>query len=110
MQASWSTAITGCEVSRPRPDPRGSAVASRDTPYRSAGSSSMLSPVVVCFGSASRGGWSVISGSVRVARQRRSSSLVVRTAMPSSQGRTQAAVKTRAPVSTTHIRHTPTGS
>ena len=34
----------------------------------------------------------------------------VETVIPSSHGRTQAAAKARPPTSTTHIRHTPTGS
>ena len=45
-----------------------------------------------------------------VARLRSSSGLEVVTSMPSSHGRTHAAAKTRPPVSTTHIRQTPTGS
>ena len=66
--------------------------------------------MVVCFGSSARGGWSATSSSVSVARLRSSSGVAVLTSMPSSHGRTHAAANTRPPVSTTHIRHTPTGS
>ena len=66
--------------------------------------------MVVCFGSSARGGWSEIRSSVSVARLRSSSGVEVLTVMPSSHGRTHEAAKTRPPVSTTHIRHTPTGS
>ncbi len=110
MQASWSTSMTGLDESVPRPDPHGSSVVSRATPKPSASSSSRLSRVVVSLGSSARGGWSVISSSVSTARLRSTSSVAVLTSMPSSHGRTQAAAKTRPPVSTTHIRQTPTGS
>ena len=43
------------------------------------------------------------------ARLRSISGVAVRTAMPFSQARTQAAANAGAPTSTTHIRHTPTG-
>ena len=66
--------------------------------------------MVVCFGSSARGGWSTISSSVSMARLRSSSGVEVVTSMPSSHGRTQAAANTRPPMSTTHIRQTPTGS
>src|SRR6201985_2207229 len=45
-----------------------------------------------------------------MARLRSTSGVSVLTVMPFSQARTQAAAKTGVPVSTTHIRHTPTGS
>ncbi len=45
-----------------------------------------------------------------IARLRSTSGVSVLTVMPFSQARTQAAANTGAPVSTTHIRHTPTGS
>ena len=66
--------------------------------------------MVVCFGSSARAGWSAISSSVSTARLRSISSVAVLTSMSSSHGRTQAAANTRPPVSTTHIRQTPTGS
>ena len=110
MQASWSTSMTGLDESVPRPDPHGSSVVSRATPKPSARSSSRLSRVVVSLRSSARGGWSDISSSVSVARLRSSSGVEVVTSIPSSHGRTQAAAKTRPPVSTTHIRQTPTGS
>ena len=110
MQASWSTAMTGLDESVPRPEPHGSSVVSRATPKPSASSSSRLSPVVVSLG---------VLGARRLVghqqlgqrgRLRSSSGVAVLTSMPSSHGRTQAAAKTRPPVSTTHIRQTPTGS
>jgi len=54
-------------------------------------------------------GWSAINSSTSVRRARCTFSEFVFTTMPASTGRTQDAVKTRAPTSTTHIRHTPTG-
>ncbi len=45
-----------------------------------------------------------------MARLRSTSGVSVLTVMPFSQARTQAAANAGAPVSTTHIRHTPTGS
>ena len=110
MQASWLTSMTGFDESWPRPEPHGRSVVSRATSNPSASSSSRLSPVVVCFGSSARGGWSAMSSSVSTARLRSISSVSVLTVMPSSHGRTQAAANTRPPVSTTHMRHTPTGS
>ena len=110
MQASWSTSMTGLDESVPRPEPHGSSVVSRATSKPSARSSSRLSPVVVCFG--------VLRARRLVGDQQLGQGgpaaldLVgaVLTSMPSSHGRTQAAANTRPPVSTTHIRQTPTGS
>jgi hypothetical protein len=69
-----------------------------------------LSPVVVSFGSSSTGGWSAMSSSVSTARCFSTFAPPVVTSMPSSQGRTQAAARTRPPTSTAHMRQTPTGS
>ena len=69
-----------------------------------------MSPVVVCLGSASRGGWSDSSSLVSMARLRSTSGVAVFTSIPLSQARTQDAANAGAPVSTTHIRQTPTGS
>src|SRR5918999_1977846 len=108
MQASWLTAITGLEKSSPRPRPRGRS--SWLTPYRCTRTSSSLSAVVVSLGSSSGGGWSTSSSRVSMARWRSTESVFVLTSMPSSHGRTQAGASTRAPMSTTQTRHTPTGS
>src|SRR5215469_12340101 len=109
MHASWSTAITGLDRSTPRPEPQGSP-SSPLTWYLSASASSSLSCVVVCLGSRSRGGWSDMSSLVSIARLRSSSGVSVLTCMPFSQARTHDAANAGAPTSTTHIRHTPTGS
>jgi len=90
MQASWSTAMTGFELSVPRPVDSGSRP-SRVTRYRCARASSSLSPVVVCLGSRLAGGWSASSSSVSVARLRSTSGVAVLTSIPSSQDRTHAA-------------------
>src|SRR5215469_7303565 len=101
--------MTGLELSTPRPEPHGRPL-SLLTPYLSARASSSLSPVLVCLGSASRGGWSDSSSLVSMARLLSSSGVSVLTCMPLSQARTQDAANAGAPVSTTHIRQTPTGS
>jgi hypothetical protein len=54
-------------------------------------------------------GWSAISSSIKVRRAERTLSELVETFIPSSAGRTQLAVRTRPPASTTHTRHTPAG-
>src|SRR5579863_4470873 len=102
--------MTGLDKSTPRPEPQGKPVLSRVTPYLSASASNSLSPVVICLGSRSRGGWSETSSLVSVARLRSSSGVLVLTVMPFSQARTQDAANAGAPTSTTHMRHTPTGS
>ena len=66
--------------------------------------------MVVCLRSCSGAGWSAINISVSTSRLRCTSGVAVCTSMPSSHGRTHAAANARPPVSTTHIRHTPTGS
>src|SRR3954464_9712015 len=109
MHASWLTAITGFDMSIPRPPPSGRP-SSRSIPYRRASTRSSLSAVVVSFGSSSVGGWSAISSCVSVPRRCSTSGVTVFTSMPSSHGRTHAAAYTRAPTSTTHMRQTPTGS
>jgi len=67
----------------------------------------MLSPVVLSLGQTS--GWSAMRSSVSMRRCRSTLSLVVTTFMSVSHGRTHEAARTRAPTSTTHMRHTPTG-
>ena len=109
MQESWSTAITGLDMSVPRAGP-GSRSATPVMAKPSATAISSLSAVVVCFGSSSRGGWSATSSSVSTLRRFWISGVAVATFMPSSHGRMHAAASTRPPMSTTHIRHTPTGS
>ncbi len=66
--------------------------------------------MVVSFGSSAAPGWSAISSSVSTARCCSTCGVAVLTSMPSSHGRTHAAAMTRPPVSTAHMRQTPTGS
>ena len=66
--------------------------------------------MVVCFGSRSLGGWSLISSFVSISRLRSTSGVLVLTCMPFSQARTHEAANAGVPTSTTHIRQTPTGS
>src|SRR2546426_889448 len=55
-------------------------------------------------------GWSASRSSYSIRRARPTRSVLVRTSMPFSAGRTQEAVSTRPPAtSTVHTRHTPTG-
>ena len=68
-----------------------------------------LSPVVVCLGSRSRGGWSASSSSVSTARLRSTSGVDVVTVMPPRRRGRRPRRSARPPTSTTHIRHTPDG-
>ena len=77
------------------------------TPAAFAKVSSSQSPEFSCR--AQGDGWSAISSSSSVFRAASTFSEFVETFMPGSTGRTHAAESTRAPVSTTHNRHTPTG-
>src|SRR5580692_8091851 len=106
MQASWSTAIASEESSIPRETVR---LGNRGcvTPAASAKVSSSQSPEF--FWRAQGEGWSAIKSSSRVFRAFKTLSEFVTTFIPGSTGRTHEAVSTRAPVSTTQSRQTPTG-
>ena len=106
MQESKSTAILGDEPSFARPV-RCGAKRGRVKFSRLARASSSQSPE--CCSRVHGLGWSAINSSTSVRRARCTFSEFVFTTIPASTGRTQDAVKTRAPTSTTHIRHTPTG-
>src|SRR5580704_8945218 len=106
MQASWSTAIASEESSIPRETVR---FANRGCviPAAFAKVSSSQSPDLSCR--AQGDGWSAIKSSSKVFRAFKTFSEFVTTLMPGSTGRTHEAVSTRAPVSTTQSRQTPTG-
>src|SRR6267143_2218183 len=106
MQESWSTAMAREESSLPRATVR---LAKRgcEAPAAFASVSNSQSPE---FNWRAQGeGWSAIINSRSVLRAPKTFSELVTTFRPGSTGRTQAAVSTRAPVSTTQSRQTPTG-
>src|SRR6266481_6023891 len=106
MHASWSTAMLSEESSGPRATVR---FANRGSfiPAACASVSSSQSPEFFCR--AHGEGWSAIKSSSSVFRALKTFSEFVETFIPDSTGRTHAADKTRAPVSTKHNRQTPTG-
>src|SRR6266478_1464869 len=106
MQASWSTAMAREESSLPRATKR-FAKRGWETPAAFARVSNSQSPEF-CW-RAQGEGWSDIMSSRRVLRAFKTLSELVTTFMPGSTGRTQEAARTRAPVSTTQRRQTPTG-
>src|SRR5712692_9494701 len=106
MQASWSTAMAREESSLPRATVR-FAKRGWETPAVFASVSNSQSPEF-CW-RAQGEGWSDIRSSRRVLRAPKTFSELVTTFMPGSTGRTQEAARTRAPVSTTQRRQTPTG-
>src|SRR5712664_3476598 len=106
IQASWSTAMAREESSLPRATVR-FAKRGCEAPAAFASVSNSQSPEF-CW-RAHGEGWSDIMSSRTVLRAFKTFSELVTTFMPGSTGRTQAAERTRAPVSTTHRRHTPTG-
>src|SRR5260370_26524670 len=106
MQGSWSTAMAREESSLPRATVR-FAKRRVQAPAVFASVCNSQSPEV-CW-RAHGEGWSDIMSSRTVLRAFKTFSELVTTFMPGSTGRTQAAERTRAPVSTTHRRHTPTG-
>src|SRR5713226_3905523 len=106
MQASWSTAMAREESSLPRATKR-FAKRGWETPAAFERVSNSQSPEF-CW-RAQGEGWSDIMSSRRVLRAAKTFSELVTTFMPGSTGRTQEAARTRAPVSTTQRRQTPTG-
>src|SRR5258707_531910 len=106
MQASWSTAMAREESSLPRATVR-FAKRACEAPAAFASVSSSQSPEF-CW-RAQGEGWSDIKSSRTVLRAAKTFSELVTTFMPGSTGRTQEAARTRAPVSTTQSRQTPTG-
>src|SRR6266436_5224292 len=106
MQASWSTAMAREESSLPRATVR-FAKRAWEAPAAFASVSSSQSPEF-CWRVQGEG-WSDIISSRTVLRAAKTFSEFVTTFMPGSTGRTQEAASTRAPVSTTQSRQTPTG-
>src|SRR5712692_772491 len=106
MQASWSTAMAREESSLPRATVR-FAKRGWETPAVFASVSNSQSPEF-CW-RAQGEGWSDIKSSRTVLRAAKTFSELVTTFMLGSTGRTQEAASTRAPVSTTQSRQTPTG-
>src|SRR5216683_514801 len=106
MQASWSTAMAREESSLPRATKR-FAKRGWETPAAFERVSNSQSPEF-CW-RAQGEGWSDIMSSRTVFRAAKTFSELVTTFIPGSTGRTQEAARTRAPVSTTQRRQTPTG-
>src|SRR6266481_7853907 len=106
MQASWSTAMAREESSLPRATVR-FAKRAWETPATFASVSNSQSPEF-CW-RAHGEGWSDIRSSKTVFLAFKTLSELVTTFMPGSTRRTQEAARTRAPVSTTQSRQTPTG-
>src|SRR5260370_1669732 len=106
MQASWSTAMAREESSLARATVR-FAKRAWETPATFASVSNSQSPEF-CW-RAHGEGWSDIRSSKTVFLAFKTLSELVTTFMPGSTGRTQEAARTRAPVSTTQSRQTPTG-